>query len=259
MFEQSAGVWNTRPVKALERVRKQWTTLGEEDPLWAILSQPDKRGGGWDREAFFQTGVAETEDVLSSAQRLAPVRFGTAVDFGCGVGRLTQALAGRFERVIGVDIAESMIRKARELNRFPNACEYIHNVASDLAVLADGSADFLYSNITLQHVVPALARGYIREFLRVVRPGGHVIFQLPSRPRSLVWHAIKSITPVAFGNFIWRLRTASPEAMETYAMKENKVVQLVEASGGSVLAVEENHHGPDGWQGRRYFCIRRAH
>jgi len=169
---------------------------------------------------------------------------------------LSQALSLHFERVIGVDIAESMIRNAVELNRFPDRCEYIHNVAADLSVLPDRSADLIYSSITLQHVVPALARRYIREFFRVVRPGGLVIFQLPCRPRSVLWHALKSVAPVGVANMIWRLRTGSPEAMETYSMAEKKVVDLVEESGGAILSVEENQNGPPGWQSRKYFCIR---
>ncbi|HEY2018821.1 MAG TPA: class I SAM-dependent methyltransferase [Bryobacteraceae bacterium] len=253
---KSAKVVTNQPARDLERVRKQWTTLGERDPLWAILSRPDKQKGGWDRADFFKTGVVEVQEVLDKAQRLAPVNFNGAVDFGCGVGRLSQALSAHFQRVVGIDIAESMILQARELNGFPERCEYIHNVAADLSILEDGSADFIYSNITLQHVVPELARRYIREFFRVSRPGGHVIFQLPSRPRSRVWHAIKSVTPVAFANWIWRLRTSSPEAMETYSMKEEKVIQQVKSAGGAVLSVENNQEGPDGWQSRRYFCVR---
>jgi len=243
-------------VNALNRVRHQWTTLGERDPLWAILSETGKKCGGWDRAAFFKTGVDEIDEVLRKVRDLSPIEFGSAVDFGCGVGRLSQALSLYFERVIGVDIAESMIRNAVELNRFPDRCEYIHNVAADLSVLPDRSADLIYSSITLQHVVPALARRYIREFFRVVRPGGLVIFQLPCRPRSVLWHAIKSVAPVGVANMIWRLRTGSPEAMETYSMAEKKVVDLVEESGGAILSVEENQNGPPGWQSRKYFCIR---
>jgi SAM-dependent methyltransferase len=196
-------------VNALNRVRHQWTALGERDPLWAILSETDKKDGGWSHAEFFQTGVEE-------------------------------------------------ISSAVELNRFPDRCEYIHNVAADLSIFPDASADLIYSSITLQHVVPALARCYIREFFRVVRPGGQVIFQLPCRPRSVVWHAIKSVAPVSVANMIWRLRTGSPEAMETYSMPENKVIKFIEESGGVVLRVEDNQNGPPGWQSRKYFCIRRA-
>ena len=241
---------------ALSRVRHQWTTLGERDPLWAILSESGKRGGGWDQAAFFKTGVDEIDEVLRTARSLSPLRYGSAVDFGCGVGRLSQALSAHFQHVTGVDIAEPMIRRAGELNRFPDRCRYIHNVAADLAVLPDGSADLIYSSITLQHIVPALARCYIHEFFRVARPGAWVIFQLPCRPRSLVWHAVKSVAPVGVANMIWRLRTGSPEAMEAYSMSERKVLRLVETSGGAVLRVKDNQDGPQGWQSRTYFCVR---
>jgi ubiquinone/menaquinone biosynthesis C-methylase UbiE len=244
-------------MNALSRVRHQWTTLGERDPFWAILAEAGKKGGRWDQAAFFQTGIDEIDQVLRTARNLAPVRYGSAVDFGCGVGRLSQALAMHFERVVGVDIAASMIRTALELNRFPDRCEYVHNVAADLAVLSDRSADFIYSSITLQHVVPALARCYIREFFRIAQPGALVIFQLPSRPRSIVWHSIKSIVPVWVSNILWRFRTGSPEAMETYSMREEKIVRIVKDSGGEVLCVEDNQNGPPGWQSRKYFCVRR--
>ena len=243
-------------MNALSRVRHQWTKLGESDPFWAILSESDKKGGGWDQAAFFQTGVDEIAQVLRTAQSLSLVHYGSAIDFGCGVGRLSQALATHFERVIGVDIAASMIRTAVDLNQFPDRCEYLHNVAADLAVLPDQSADFIYSSITLQHVVPSLAQSYVREFFRIARPGALVIFQLPSRPRSRVWHAIKGVAPVWISNILWRIRTGSPEAMETYCMAERKVIHHVKESGGEVLHVEDNQNGPPGWQSRKYFCRR---
>jgi len=244
-------------MNALSRVRHQWTILGERDPFWAILSDTEKKDGGWDQAAFFQTGVDEIDKVLCTASTLSPVHYGSAVDFGCGVGRLSQALAAHFERVVGVDIAASMIRTAVELNRFPDRCKYVHNVVADLSVLPDQSADLVYSSITLQHVVPALSRSYIREFFRIARPGALVVFQLPSRPRSIVWHAIKSMVPVWLSNIVWRLRTGSPEAMESYSMAETKVIHLVKESGGAVLRVEDNQSGPPGWQSRKYFCVRR--
>ena len=243
-------------MNALSRVRHQWTKLGERDPFWAILSESDKKGGGWDQAAFFQTGVDEIDQVLRTAQSLSLVHYGRAIDFGCGVGRLSQALAMHFERVIGVDIAASMIRTAIELNRFPDRCEYLHNVAADLSVLPDQSADFIYSCITLQHVVPSLAQSYVREFFRIARPGAPVIFQLPCRPRSRVWHAIKGVAPVWISNKLWRIRTGSPEAMETYCMAQKKVIHHVKESGGEVLHVEDNQNGPPGWQSRKYFCRR---
>ena len=57
---------------------------------------------------------------------------------------------------------------------------YLLNGRSDLASIADGSADLVHSSVVLQHIPPELAEGYIREFLRVAKPGGGLIFQVPS-------------------------------------------------------------------------------
>ena len=244
--------------KALARAHRQWHTWGKKDPLWAILSEPDKKDGRWNPDEFFETGRIEVADVLKRAMQLAPVEYNSAMDFGCGIGRLSLALAEHFESVVGIDVAESMISQANEVNRSPERCRYIHNLSENIAVLADRSVDFIYSSITLQHVETPLACGYLREFFRIATPGGHVIFQLPSRPRSPLWHRIKSMAPKEFGNFVWRMRTASPEAMETYFMSEDQVRSVVEAAGGEVLAADPNRHGPPGWDSRRYFCIRKA-
>lgn len=243
-------------MRALRRVSKQWTILSKKDPFWAILACPEKRGGGWDQASFFETGVAEIAEVIQTAERFSPICFQNAVDFGCGVGRLSQALACRFERVTGIDIAEPMLQMAVRLNRFPVRCEYVLNVVPDLSAFDDDSVDFVYSNITLQHMVPSLARLYIREFFRIARPNAHVIFQLPSKPRSLAWQYIKRAAPVALSNLLWRLRTGSPEAMESYFIPERRVIALVEESRGAVAFIESNPDGPPGWESRRYFCLK---
>jgi SAM-dependent methyltransferase len=245
-------------LKPLERVRQQWNELGERDPLWAILTRPGKQDGGWEPAEFFQTGVTEIGAAINKAQQLSPLRFGTAVDFGCGVGRLTQALGEHFERVVGIDVAGSMIDAAIRFNRFPGRCEYIHNVAANLGGVADASVDLVYSSITLQHMVPELSRRYIGEFFRIARPGAQIIFQLPVRPRSRIWHWVKTIMPVVVTNFFWRLRTGAPEAIESYFISEHGVRRLVSNSGGAVALVESDNGGPPGWKSRRYFCLRTA-
>jgi hypothetical protein len=103
-----------------------------------------------------------------------------AIDFGSGVGRLTQAWADRFARVIGVDISPTMIAVAQRVNRHGDRVEYLLNDRADLSLLSTASASLVSTHITLQHVPPAAAERYIREFLRIAKPGGGVIFQLPS-------------------------------------------------------------------------------
>jgi SAM-dependent methyltransferase len=103
-----------------------------------------------------------------------PVFDGAALDFGCGVGRLTQPLAQRFASCVGVDISQQMIRNAESLNQYAH-CRYVAH--SELRLpFADESFSFIYSNIVLQHMPPHFSQRYLREFVRVLSPGGILVF-----------------------------------------------------------------------------------
>jgi SAM-dependent methyltransferase len=165
----------------LTELRRHWNTFGKEDPLWAILTRDNARHQRWDVVEFFATGATEITALMERLDTLGmPSARRRALDFGCGVGRLTQALCGHFEQSVGVDIAPSMIRLARTYNRHGRRCHYYVNGATDLRRFGDDHFDLIYSNLVLQHMRPDLARAYIREFLRVVAPDGLVVFGLPS-------------------------------------------------------------------------------
>jgi len=164
-----------------DALKRHWERLGRRDPFWAVLTDRDKHRGGRDLEQFFRGGAEEIAGVLQRAERLGlAVSRRRALDFGCGVGRLTQAMADQFERCDGVDISASMLRAARRHDRHPGRCAYHLNVAPDLALFSDASFSFVYSTLVLQHMEPRYSRGYIRELLRVLAPGGLLVFQLPS-------------------------------------------------------------------------------
>src|ERR1700760_4754096 len=94
----------------IDRLRDTWRTLGEEDPLWAILSSPDKRGGRWALDEFFAAGENEIGAIDGYCTAIdRPQQRRLALDFGCGVGRLSRALSTRYAQVIGIDIASTMI------------------------------------------------------------------------------------------------------------------------------------------------------
>jgi SAM-dependent methyltransferase len=167
----------------LDELQRHWNEWGRRDPYFAIISRPDRRGNTWDVDEFFATGVAEIDGLLSWLHELGlVVTPGRALDFGCGVGRLTQALARTFAKCDGVDIAPSMVERANEFNRFGERCRYHVNERDDLAIFADGTFDLIYSGIVLQHIAPEFSTRYVQEFIRVLAPGGVAVFQLPSHP-----------------------------------------------------------------------------
>lgn len=171
------------PSAAAAAQRRDWEELGELDPLWAVVSNPDKRYGRWDIDAFFATGASEVEVALGRAAELGvPAARRAALDFGCGVGRASRALAAHFDEVVGVDISTAMLARGRELNADVGNLEFVHNEAEDLRSLGDCRFDLVYTRLVLQHQSSTEAvRRYIAEFVRLLAPGGAAVFQIPDR------------------------------------------------------------------------------
>src|SRR5438552_7766580 len=126
----------------LDKHRRDWNELGELDPFWAVLSDPTRQFGRWESKEFFETGEAEIEQLLSMAKRLGyPASRTRALDFGCGVGRLTRPLAAYFQDCTGVDISSSMAAKARELSRSFFNCSFIVTDGTGLSGIPSDSVD----------------------------------------------------------------------------------------------------------------------
>jgi len=164
---------------------RTWEGLGRTDPLFGILSDPAKHGAKWDADEFFSSGRAHIASLLRSLDDLR-VSFtrGACLDFGCGVGRLTVPLSKSFARTIGVDIAPSMIDLARRYHAAERQCEFVVNRRPDLRQFPDQTFDLVHSCLVLQHMAPEISVRYIAEFFRVCKPGGLVVFQIPSNTLS---------------------------------------------------------------------------
>jgi len=160
-----------------------WEALAKADPLWAILSDPTKRHGGWEIDEFFASGVEQIGSLVElTRSHCGNFGNGSALDFGCGVGRLTQALCRHFNSAHGIDISSSMIQQARKYNRHAERCEYHLNESDDLELFDPNSFDFICSLLVLQHGLPEQAERYIRGLIRILSPGGALVFQTPSHP-----------------------------------------------------------------------------
>jgi ubiquinone/menaquinone biosynthesis C-methylase UbiE len=242
----------------LEHVRRTYEEFGDEDPFFAVLSARDKRGGGWDPEEFFATGVREIGHVLAYLDELGvtPER-GRALDFGCGVGRLSQALAEHFDEVVGVDISSSMVRTADEHNRHGERVRYVVNTAPDLSLLPERHVDFIYSNITLQHMPGAAAEGFVRDFFRVLRPGGIAVFQIPDgRPfrRGSLGDRVTNFVRGPLRRWSKRIRGKKP--VEIHYVARPHVERAIAEQGGRLLDVFDIAGGRKRWGSLRY-CARK--
>jgi SAM-dependent methyltransferase len=232
-----------------------WDALGRRDPHWAILSDPGRQGG-WDDDEFFATGRVEIDATLSQLGDLLVART-SALDFGCGLGRLSQGLAAHFSSVTGVDVAQSMVDGARARNAFPERVSYQVSTTPTLP-FEDASFDFGYSNLVLQHVPPPAAARYIAELVRVLRPGGVVVFQeLSHRPRT-PRNTVRLLVPEVARRLVRRARYGWAAAITMNGLPMPQVRALVEAAGGEVVAMCEDGAGAPVWKSYRYTVRRLA-
>ena len=150
--------------------------------------------------------AAETYDDVAALQREVGTRMlerldyinskpDVILDLGAGTGEHTASLARRFPRakVIGMDLAEPMLKKLRQRSSWRRP---LRAVCADMQALpfADNSIDLIYSNLSLQWS-PSLDKTFA-EFRRVLRPGGFVLFSTfgPDTLRELreSWLAVDS-------------------------------------------------------------------
>lgn len=161
--------------------RQAWQDWGAVNPLYSILTDPRYRHGG-DVDEFLATGEGTIAQFLAEVDRLGLCRERRrALDFGCGVGRLTAPLARRFGEVVGVDVAESMLAMARRLHASVPNCRFVHNDADDLSQFAGTSFDLVISLFVLQHLDSDHAiEALLAELVRVLAPGGALVVNLCS-------------------------------------------------------------------------------
>ncbi len=165
----------------LSRSNRDWEIFAQEDPLWAILSHPDKQGRRWSLDEFLATGEGDVTRLIRALESLAePVARHDVLDFGCGIGRITIPLTRRFDRVTGLDAAPSMIAQAQRLNPATDRLTFLHSDAPRLP-FGDASFDVVHTYLVLQHIPIDAALGYVREFIRVLRPRGVAYFVIPAR------------------------------------------------------------------------------
>jgi SAM-dependent methyltransferase len=228
----------------LSRHKQEWEELASVDPLWAILTSSDRLGGGWELAEFFETGEAEISEMLKVADDLGePVRRVRALDFGCGVGRLSRPLAERFRECVGLDISEGMLTLARELNEDRPNCRFLVNTAPDLEQLETDSFDLVYSSLVLQHMPSVeMVEAYVSEFLRILRPGGLAVFQALShiplalrlQPRRRVYSFLRSLG-LSEQLLMMKMKLTPARGL---AVPESEMRAIIERHGGIVELAE---------------------
>jgi len=157
---------------------KQWDSWGKKNPYLGVLGIESSDMGRRDVEAaFFASGEAHVASVVDTIARHFPnaLGAGSALDFGCGVGRLVLPLSRRFRQVTGVDISLAMIELAKQrVAPNPNV-----DFVQQLSQLDPARRyDLVHSYIVLQHIRPQQGYPIIGNLVDRVAQGGFFALHL---------------------------------------------------------------------------------
>lgn len=112
-----------------------------------------------------------------NARRFIPPRR-RVLDYGCGSGDFLQYVAADIVEGVGVDLDRDRIAQAARQNKHPHIRYLCADARSNLPFPAN-YFDVITALGVLEHVGPEQL--YLDEFFRVLRPGGHVVIDVPSK------------------------------------------------------------------------------
>lgn len=183
--------------RSLQVRTKEWERFAQEDARHYICTDIPKG----DPEAFWRSGERIVEQQFLPLVTRYKIRSGTAVEIGCGIGRLAIPMARHFENVVGFDISSAMVEQASanaSARGMTNASfckvEAPERLAQQVPEIA-GNADFLYSFLVFQHIDDfRVIDAYINSIGTLLAPSGIAYLQFDSRPEGLLYR-LKSAMP----------------------------------------------------------------
>jgi len=228
-----------------------WEAWGRRDPYYGVVSHPLFRREVIDdhRGEFFRSGRDLVHQRLADHEHLfGPLPRVSALDFGCGVGRLALPLAEEFDRVVGLDIAPSMLAEARQ-NALAGGVDNVTFALSDDDLgNAPGRYDFVHTYIVLQHIPARRGMRIIDRLVAKVGPGGGLSLHVSVDIRHPAWRLGSTMlhrVPMAYKLSSWvkgRPLSDPPMQMNGYSLQAI-LVRLAAEGMTDVRVRSETHHG----------------
>lgn len=159
-------------------MKREWNERASENARHHVAGSRSD----WDERSFSPSGAGSVQKrVLSDplVAALGDLSTKRMVEIGCGVGRMTEHLAGLFGEVHAVDVSGELIRRARE--RLAHVANVVVHETSgaDLGPLPSDAFDLAFSFVVFQDVPfrDAIV-GMLADAHRVLKPGGLLKFQV---------------------------------------------------------------------------------
>ena len=149
-----------------------WREIGARNPYWGVISTPKFEKDALTPESvedFYRSGRDQIEAVATDLGWLTGrTPSGRALDFGCGLGRLAEAMTRFADPVVGYDISPGMLELARARG----------GKVTYVGELPDGPFDWINSDIVFQHIPPERGLVLLRQLMDRLALNGMISLQL---------------------------------------------------------------------------------
>jgi SAM-dependent methyltransferase len=223
----------------IDRNDASWERIAREHPYYGVLSGDEYRGTAPTaeiRDRFFRSGRKHLDRLLPIiAEKFGELPRGTALDFGCGVGRVTLPLAALFDKVIGVDVAPAMLAEAeRNCREAGLANVLLQQSRGDLSE-APFDLAFVHSFLVFQHIPRSRGESIFTNLLARLAPGGIAAIQLyvgGRHPARAVYYALRNnLFPIQVIANLWRGRPWNEPVMQMNFYDANRLLEIAAAMG----------------------------
>jgi SAM-dependent methyltransferase len=235
--------WDGRDRQEMwDHIASVWSRYGEAEPHWSVITDERFRATEIEanKAAFHQSAERDLDRLNAWLNRNNITVDGVCAEYGCGVGRVTGALARQFDRVIGFDISLPHLKVAQEQlqsNKVENF-ELVHVRSRDQLDRLVG-IDLFYSVIVLQHNPPPIIVDVLEHAFAGLNPGGVAYFQLPTYGLGYEFSAAA-----------YRTAMADITEMEIHFLAQSVVFEIARRHGVDVIEVQ-----PDDWLGNSIHWI----
>ncbi len=173
--------------------------------------------GTGDLAEYERSGI-DTADAIVRNTGLKPTD--TALEIGCGTGRIGLHLAARCAKWIGSDVSAKMLQYAREaLKDFSNV-EFAQLNGSDLSGFADETLDVAYCSAVFMHLDEWDRFRYVTEMFRVLKPGGRFYYDNFNLLGAEGWEFFEGMSRYDPLNRPRNVsKSSTPQELERYAQK----------------------------------------
>lgn len=239
----------------MTKTKEDWEYFGKNDPYYAVATFDKFRKENLtesSKEDFFQTGYEHIKKLWNEIQTHFVEEFKPrkALDFGCGVGRLTIPLAERCGQVVGVDISESMLEEAARNCEKRNIQNISFLQTEEFLSGVNDEYDFVHTFIVLQHIKPERGERIVKKIIDSLVVGGigvlHVTYASSISRRDFWKYKLYRDFPLIkqAANFI-KGRKDTP-LMPVYIYDLNKIFFLLQENNCHKCLARFSFHGMNG-------------